>query len=79
MWSQVIRILEANDSVGKVLGLCCPRHMDTIIQAAELLDFEKLSPEGGCQLPCDRRLFDYGHKCLARCHSESIYDVFKCP
>lgn len=79
MWSQVIRMLEANDSVGKVLGLCCPRHMDTVMQAAEPLDFEKLSPEGGCQLPCDRRLFDCGHKCLARCHSESMHDVFKCP
>jgi len=79
MWSQVIRMLEATDSVGKALGLCCPRHMDTAMQAAEPLDFEKLSPEGGCQLPCDRRLIDCGHKCLARCHSESMHDVFKCP
>ncbi|CZS92503.1 uncharacterized protein RAG0_03111 [Rhynchosporium agropyri] len=79
MWSQVIRMLEATDSVGKALGLCCFRHMDNAMQAAEPLDFEKLSPEGGCQLPCDRRLNDCGHKCLARCHSESMHDVFKCP
>lgn len=79
MWSQIIGMMEVASSVGKAFGLCCPRHMDTVMQAMEPLDFEKLSPEGGCQLPCDRRLIDCGHKCLARCHSESMHDVFKCP
>ncbi|TGO45849.1 hypothetical protein BCON_0361g00090 [Botryotinia convoluta] len=79
MWAQVIRMLEATDSVGKAFGLCLPRHMDTVMQASEPLDFEKLSPEGGCQLSCDRRLIECGHKCLARCHSDSMHDVFKCP
>ncbi|KFX96758.1 hypothetical protein O988_05185 [Pseudogymnoascus sp. VKM F-3808] len=67
MWAQVISMLEAVDSVGNFFGLCCPRHTDTVMQAAEPFDFEKLSPEGGCQLSCDRRLIDCGHKCLARC------------
>ena len=79
MWAQVIRMLEATDSVGNALGLCCPRHTDTVMQASEPLDFEKLSPEGGCQLSCDRRLIDCGHKCQARCHSDSMHAVFKCP
>lgn len=79
MWAQVIRMLEATDSVGKAFGLCCPRHMDIVMQASEPLDFEKLSLEGGCQLSCDRRLIECGHKCLARCHSDSIHHVFKCP
>jgi len=79
MWAQVIRMLEATDSVGKAFGLCCPRHMDIVMQASEPLDFEKLSLEGGCQLSCDRRLIKCGHKCLARCHSNSMHDVFKCP
>ena len=79
MWAQVISMLEATDSVGKAFGLCCPRHMNTVMQAAEPLDFEKLSPEGGCQLSCDRRLIECGHKCLARCHSDSMHDIFKCP
>lgn len=79
MWSQVIRMLDATESVGKAFGLCCPRHTDTVMQASEPSDFEKLSPEGGCQLSCDRRLIDCGHKCLARCHSNSMHDVFKCP
>jgi hypothetical protein len=79
MWAQVLRMLQATDSVGKAIGLCCPRHMETEMQAFEPIDFEKLSPEGGCQLPCDRRLTDCGHRCQAKCHSESLHRVFKCP
>ncbi|KFY97455.1 hypothetical protein V500_02048 [Pseudogymnoascus sp. VKM F-4518 (FW-2643)] len=79
MWTQVIRMLEATDSVGNAFGLCCPRHTDTVMQAFEPFDFERLSPEGGCQLSCDRRLTECGHKCLTRCHSDTMHDVFKCP
>lgn len=79
MWAKVIGMLDAEQSVGKQLGLCCPRHMDTVMQVSEPLDFEKFSPEGGCQLPCDRRLTTCGHKCLARCHSDAMHEVFQCP
>jgi hypothetical protein len=79
MWAQILGMLEAAHSVGRAFGLCCPRHLDTVIQASEPLDFERLSPEGGCQLACDRRLSECGHKCLARCHSDSLHKVFKCP
>ncbi|KAG4428094.1 hypothetical protein IFR05_016423 [Cadophora sp. M221] len=47
MWAQVLRMLQAADSVGKAFGLCCPRHVDTEMQTFEPMDFEKLSPEGG--------------------------------
>ncbi|EZG03317.1 hypothetical protein H106_06803 [Trichophyton rubrum CBS 735.88] len=50
-----------------------------VMQVSEPLDFEKFSPEGGCQLPCDRRLTTCGHKCLARCHSDAMHEVFQCP
>lgn len=79
MWAHVLGLLEASHSVGKEIGLCCSRHMDTVMRVSEPLDFEKFSPEGGCQLPCDRRLTTCGHKCLARCHSDSMHEVFKCP
>lgn len=42
-------------------------------------DLARFGPEGGCQLPCDRRLPDSGHKCLAKRHSESLYLAFSCP
>ncbi|EEQ35140.1 Ab1-133 [Microsporum canis CBS 113480] len=78
MWAHVLGLLEASHSVGKEIGLCCSRHMDTVMRVSEPLDFEKFSPEGGCQLPCDRRLTTCGHKCLARCHSDSMHEVIVC-
>jgi len=79
MWAQVLALLQAKDSVGKSLELCCPRHTDTKIVVTEPDDFGRLSPEGGCQLACDRRLSDCGHRCQARCHSEGMHLVFACP
>jgi hypothetical protein len=79
MWAKVLGMLQATDSVGKALGLCCPRHPDTEIQVCQPDDFARLSPEGGCQLACDRRLSRCGHRCQARCHSESMHQVFPCP
>ena len=79
MWARVHGMLQGTDSVGKALGLCCPRHTDTEIEVVQPEDFARLSPEGGCQLACDRRLADCGHRCQARCHSESMHQVFSCP
>jgi hypothetical protein len=79
MWNEVIDLLGAKGAVGKAFRLCCPRHNDTDLQAFTPDDFERLSPEGGCQLPCHRRLNDCGHRCEARCHSESMHRIFTCP
>lgn len=79
MWARVIGMLQATNSVGNALGLCCPRHVNTVIQVSQPEDFPRFSPEGGCQLACDRRLPDCGHMCQARCHSESMHRIFACP
>jgi hypothetical protein len=79
MWAQVLGMLKATDSTGPGLDLCCPRHTETQIRVSEPEDFLRLSPEGGCSLPCDRRLSHCGHRCLAKCHSDSMHDVFSCP
>lgn len=79
MWQKVIDLLRASDAVGNSLGLCCPRHQDTPIQVSEPDDFPRQSPEGGCRLACNWRLPDCGHMCQARCHSESMHNVFSCP
>lgn len=54
MWSQVIETLRANNSIGKALALCCPRHPETEILVRKPEDFAFLSPEGGCSKPCNR-------------------------
>ncbi|KAF2018601.1 NFX1-type zinc finger-containing protein 1, partial [Aaosphaeria arxii CBS 175.79] len=79
MWKTVIEMLQSKESVGEAFGLCCPRHPETEIEVALPEDFAKYSPEGGCRLACDRRLSDCGHRCEARCHSQSMHDVFACP
>ena len=79
MWSNIHGMLQATEAVGPAFGLCCPRHPDTEIQVFQPEDFAMLSPEGGCRLACDRRLADCGHRCQARCHSETMHQVFSCP
>ena len=79
MWTQVLDLLQAKDSIGKAFGLRCPRHPDTEILVSNPDEFGRLSPEGGCQLACDRRLPACGHRCQTRCHSESMHQVFACP
>ena len=78
MWAQVRDLLQGADSLGGSIDLCCPRHKETEIQVAQPEDFTRLSPEGGCRLACDRRA-DCGHRCQARCHSDSMHQVFPCP
>ncbi|KAL8397632.1 hypothetical protein RB594_004369 [Gaeumannomyces avenae] len=78
MWVEVRRQLQASNSFGTAFELCCPRHVDTPICCSEPGDFSRLSPDGGCNLPCDRRLDSCGHQCSARCHSETMHNAFSC-
>ena len=79
MWADVLGMLQATESTGKALSLCCPRHPTTEIQVSKPEEFARFSPEGGCQLACDHRLNDCGHRCNARCHSEVMHRIFSCP
>ncbi|KAK7994415.1 hypothetical protein PG991_016003 [Apiospora marii] len=79
MWNEVRSQLEAAGRIGSTLELCCPRHPDAAIRCGEPDDFSRLSPEGGCSLACDRRLARCGHKCQAKCHSETMHEAFLCP
>ncbi|KAJ5123521.1 hypothetical protein N7448_009618 [Penicillium atrosanguineum] len=78
MWADVHSQLARTNAVGTELALCCPRHSDTPILCSEPQDFERKSPEGGCSLPCDRRLEPCGHQCQAKCHSSVMHDGFAC-
>ncbi|KAJ5817143.1 hypothetical protein N7447_009376 [Penicillium robsamsonii] len=78
MWADVHSQLSRANAVGTELALCCPRHPDTPILCSEPHDFERKSPEGGCSLPCTRRLEPCGHQCQAKCHSAVMHDGFAC-
>ncbi|KAF2691044.1 hypothetical protein K458DRAFT_355487 [Lentithecium fluviatile CBS 122367] len=78
MWEAVIDMLRAKNCVGTSMGLCCPRHPDTVISVQRPDDFAVFSPEGGCREPCQDRLPECGHRCQSRCHSTAMHDVWKC-
>lgn len=78
MWGDVHGQLTYAGATGKSLPLCCPRHPGTEILCAEPEDFARRSPEGGCDLPCDRRLEPCGHRCQSKCHSEMMHEGFMC-
>jgi hypothetical protein len=78
MWADVHSQLARANAVGTELALCCPRHSETPILCSEPHDFERKSPEGGCSLPCPRRLEPCGHQCQAKCHSAIMHDSFAC-
>ena len=77
MWDQVITILESNGNLGQKLALCCPRHMETLIEVSEPDHFSIFSPEGGCDRRCISRL-ECGHACLNKCHSKPLHDTVRC-
>jgi hypothetical protein len=78
MWADVHNQLSQAGSVGNEIELCCPRHKDTPLACSEPGDFALKSPEGGCVLPCSRRLEPCGHQCQARCHSQTLHNAFMC-
>ncbi|KAI1085704.1 hypothetical protein F5B20DRAFT_519390 [Whalleya microplaca] len=77
MWSQVLSMLRDGGNFGTEFRLQCPRHPDIPILASDPEHFLRLSPEGGCNRRCDRRL-DCGHTCISRCHSEVLHGAVKC-
>ena len=77
MWKTVIEMLQAEGNVGVSIPLCCPKHPDTLIEAATPEDFLMRAPEGGCDLPCNLRL-DCGHACTFKCHSKPRHDIVIC-
>lgn len=78
MWRDVCQMLHDVGAIGNQLELVCSRHQETQIDIEEPQDFLRLSPEGGCDLPCDRRLDSCGHRCFSKCHSDRMHKVVAC-
>ncbi|SMQ51354.1 unnamed protein product [Zymoseptoria tritici ST99CH_3D7] len=77
MFREVADTLRADGNLGDALELCCQRHPDRPISVRTPEDFDRLSPEAGCDLLCDKPL-DCGHSCGAKCHSEVLHGVYQC-
>lgn len=78
MWRDVCQMLRDANAIGNELGLVCSCHQETPIQISEPEDFLRLSPEGGCDLRCNKRLDRCGHRCFNKCHSDEMHKVGAC-
>ncbi|KAK5105870.1 hypothetical protein LTR62_001957 [Meristemomyces frigidus] len=77
MWHHIIEMLRRDGNVGEALELCCPRHKDTLLLVNRPIDFARLSPEAGCNRPCEKQL-GCGHACTAKCHSDMLHGAVYC-
>ncbi|KAF4883990.1 NFX1-type zinc finger-containing protein 1 [Colletotrichum fructicola] len=77
MWAKVINLMQQEGNFGNELELQCPRHHENKSMVSHPEHFIQFSPDGGCNLPCDRRL-NCGHSCTGPCHSDILHNAFKC-
>ena len=76
-WERIYNSLQEIDAIDSALPIQCENHGRLqFVSSAE--DFDRLSIEGGCDLPCNYRM-DCGHTCLRPCHSQdSNHRNFPC-
>ncbi|GBC46709.1 uncharacterized protein OCT59_017758 [Rhizophagus irregularis] len=67
MWAPVISILHERNQVGFGMPIVCNNHPDYKNIIVEPDQFEKVSPDGGCNKNCNA-LLPCGHKCKFKCH-----------
>ncbi|GBE80241.1 hypothetical protein SCP_0214510 [Sparassis crispa] len=67
-WSTIVDEMEARDQIGTGFPTICPRHPDQTQVISQPGELNRLSPGGGCLLPCGFRL-GCGHICPSSCHA----------
>lgn len=78
MFKSVLQTLAARRRVAGYIPFVCERHKEYLVHVAEPSDFTRLLPDGGCQLPCGRRMA-CGHMCLRLCHPDDPnHEAFEC-
>lgn len=78
MWRSVVNDLADQDAVGPGFPIRCKRHEQVVyIDAPGKLPL--VSPNGGCNKPCDKTLIKCGHKCTRACHpDDEEHELFQC-
>ncbi|CAH1759698.1 5746_t:CDS:10, partial [Entrophospora sp. SA101] len=72
MWRPVIDMLKQRNppQVGFGFPIACDNHSEHVNIITEAYQFENVSPDGGCHLPCTHKL-PCGHACPLKCHSDN--------
>ena len=78
LWQKIASYLENGSRLVEALPLACQNHPDTVIHAANQIDFEQ-APEGGCVEYCGTQLA-CGHICEYKCHpvDQKHINEYKC-
>jgi hypothetical protein len=71
-WTKALSYFNCCDG----LPVVCSRH-GTRAVVCDPKDFQKLTPQGGCQRPCDA-LLPCGHQCSLQCHDSETINHGKC-
>ncbi|CAG8568978.1 8018_t:CDS:10 [Rhizophagus irregularis] len=69
MWKSVINLMRERNQIGKSFPIRCESHPDSINYIKSPRQFQELSPDGGCSLPCLCRM-PCGHNCAYKCHPD---------
>ncbi|KAL3847660.1 hypothetical protein ACJMK2_018561 [Sinanodonta woodiana] len=78
LWRNVVETLKKEKRLGEALSLHCQNHPSERFEAADALEFERFSPEGGCKKECRTRL-NCGHVCRRLCHPDDInHEKYQC-
>ena len=68
-WSQVLNVLESNNSIGDSFPMCCQLHPEYEQSVKDQTELSIYFPDGGCTRSCNKRL-PCGHTCTRLCHSD---------
>ena len=69
LWPKVLDTLKQKNQLGPALPIVCQRHPSTTSLVSSVADFDRVTPDGGCDLPCNTKM-PCGHICRKRCHSD---------
>jgi hypothetical protein len=85
VWKVVKEVLAEQDAIYKSFPIKCVRHPDSRQDVTSPEQFQLMSPDGGCNIACGKRL-PCGHECPHFCHDHKddhvlcrAYVVDKCP
>ena len=79
LWQKLFSLLKDGSHIYNGLPVQCAQHLDrkSVLCCPE--DFDKESPDGGCNEPCGAILRCKKHACPQKCHQLSDHSKMPCP
>ncbi|KAF4611044.1 hypothetical protein D9613_006821 [Agrocybe pediades] len=78
LWRQLFGLLHDGNHMYQGLPIRCENHPNTKALLTQVADFDEISPDGGCTLPCGVLLSCNLHSCPSKCHQLSDHSKLIC-